>query len=116
MTYGTSSNPCTVDAYICGRRFSFAALTLSRPEQTTNPPMPILRPLGRYEVSARGPAVAIRLMDAMYMGGELRIVLADDPGHTLIYSGPQEAMVEVAPTDYEGPIIASFVFCDAAEA
>ena len=111
MTYGTSSNPCTVDAYICGRRFSFAALTLSRPEHT-NP----VRRLGRYEVSVRGPAVAIRLMDAMYMGGELRIVLADDPGHTLIYSGPQEAMVEVAPTDYEGPIIASFVFCDAAEA
>ena len=111
MTYGKSSNPCSVDAYICGRRFSFAALTLSRPEESNT-----IRPLGRYEVSARGPAVAIRLMDAMYLGGELRIVLADDPGHTLIYSSPQEALVEVAPVGYEGPVIASFVFHKAAEA
>jgi|GEM_PF-6540926 len=114
MTYGTSSNPCTVDAYICGHRFSFAALSLSRPEHPLMS-LPIVRPIGRYEVNARGPVIAIRLMDAMYLGGELRIVLADDPTHTLIYSGPQEALVEVVPVGYEGQIIASFVFGEAAE-
>lgn len=111
MNYGYSSNPCNIEAYICGRRFTFAALTLPLPEETH-----MARPLHRYEISARGPSAAIRLMDAMYLGGELRIALANNPGHTLIYTGPQEALVEVAPLDYEGPVIASFVFHQATEA